>query len=80
MVVSKGGHGLAQVLTGVCPQAPQEKIGWGRGWEMEARNLGGGDFRQEMMETGRVETVKGVRPVGTGVTLGGWSHQEEPTG
>lgn len=55
MVVSKGEHGLAQVLTGSCPQAPQEKIGWWRGGEMEARNLGGGDLRQEIMEAGRVE-------------------------
>lgn len=43
---------------------------------MEARNLGGGDFRQEMMEAGWVETVKGARPGGTVVTLGRWRRQE----
>lgn len=75
MVVSKGGT-WASSRVNRCPQAPHKKIGWGRGGEMEARNLGGGDFRQEMMEAGWVETVKGVRPGGTVVTLGRWRHQE----
>lgn len=78
MVVSKGGTWSGSSVIR-CPQAPREKIGWGRGWEMEARNLGGGDSRQEMKEAGWVETVKGVGPGGTEVTFGGWSHQEELT-